>query len=87
MNGQLLGKTGPKTFFELKVPPGTYVFTSSSENESRYTVEAEAGKQYFIWQEMKMGILYARNILQQVDESRGKAGVSECKLIEVAVKF
>lgn len=87
INDQLLGKTGAKTFFALKVPPGTYTLTSKSENESRYIIEAEAGKNYFIWQEMKMGLLYARNILQQVDEARGRAGVSECQLIEARLNF
>ena len=46
------------------------------------TLDVEQGKQYFIWQEVKMGLLYARNLLQEVDESVGRAGVLECKMIQ-----
>lgn len=31
-----------------------------------------------------MGLLYARTKLQLVDETTGRNGVSECKLIEIA---
>jgi hypothetical protein len=39
-------------------------------------------KNYFVWQEVKMGMFAPRSLLQLVDEGKGRAGVSECKLIE-----
>jgi hypothetical protein len=39
-------------------------------------------KNYFVWQQVKMGMFAARSLLQIVDEGRGRARVSECKLIE-----
>jgi hypothetical protein len=41
-------------------------------------MDAEAGKTYYIWQEVKMGLWMARSLLQEVDEETGRKGVSEC---------
>lgn len=84
MDGTHIGQTAAKTYFALEVPPGKHVFLSKAENDSILEISTDAGKNYFIWQEVKMGLMYARNRLHLVDESTGKKGVSECKLIEVA---
>lgn len=84
-DGKSIGQTVAKSYFALEVVPGKHTLISKAENDSVLDVDAEAGKNYFIWQEVKMGFMYARNKLQVVDEVAGKAGVSECKLIE-AVK-
>jgi hypothetical protein len=81
LNGKLMGQTGPTTYFKFEVLPGRYSILSKAENDSSIDVQAEAGRNYFVWQEVKMGMLYARNLLQQVDEQRGRAGVAQCKLI------
>ena len=39
------------------------------------------GKNYFVWQEVKMGIFYAGSMLQQVTEDVGRVGVMESKLL------
>jgi hypothetical protein len=82
LNGKLVGDTAAKTFMILEVPPGTHTVMSKTENDSTVTVDAAAGRNYFVWQEVKMGLFAARSSLQQVDEAIGKAGVAECKLIE-----
>ena len=84
-DGKPIGQTVAKSYFALEVAPGKHTLISKAENDSVLDVDAEAGKNYFVWQEVKMGLMYARNKLQIVDEVAGKAGVSECKLIE-AVK-
>ena len=83
-DGKPIGQTVAKSYFALEVAPGKHTLISKAENDSTLDVAAEAGKNYFIWQEVKMGILYARNKLQLVDDATGKTGVSECKLIEAA---
>ena len=35
-------------------------------------VTAEAGKNYFVWQEVKVGFIKARNSLQVVDDQTGR---------------
>jgi hypothetical protein len=82
LNGKLVGDTASKTYMRLEVPPGNHTLVSKTENDSVLAVNAEAGKNYFVWQEVKMGMFTARSSLQLVDESTGKSAVQECKLIE-----
>ena len=82
LNGKLVGDTASKTFLKLEVSPGKHTLLSKTENDSSLTIDAIAGRNYFVWQEVKMGAFAARSLLQLVDEATGKAGVAECKLIE-----
>jgi len=79
LDGKPVGQTAAKTFFALEVAPGKHTL----QGDSALDLTAEAGKNYFVWQEVKMGFI-AGNKLQLVDEATGKAGVAECKLIEAA---
>ncbi len=85
LNGKALGQTAAKTYFLVSVPPGKYTVESQAENVSNLSLTAEAGKNYFVWQEVKMGMWMARSLLQQVDEAAGRAGVAESKLIATSV--
>jgi hypothetical protein len=85
VNGKAIGQTAAKTYFMLNVPPGKYTVESHAENVSNLSLIAEAGKNYFVWQEVKMGMWMARSLLQQVDEAIGRAGVTESKLIATTV--
>jgi len=78
VNGKLAGQTASKTYFLWQVSPGTYDVSSVTENTSTVKLMVEAGKNYFVWQEVKMGLLMARSELKQVDEGAGRAGVAEC---------
>lgn len=83
VNGEPIGKTGPKSFFWLKVAPGLYNIVSDAENTSTLPIQVVGGRDYFVWQEVKLGALYARTKLQEVDAQTGKAGVLESKMIQV----
>jgi len=84
INGKLVGQTAAKTYFQLLLDPGVYNLTSRAENDSMLSITLEANKNYFVWQEVKMGFLVARNQIQLVDEPTGRAGVAESKLIASA---
>lgn len=84
LDGKPMGQTAAQTYFMFEVTPGKHTITSKAENEVMQEVIAEAGKNHFIWQEVKMGVMYARNKLNPVDEKTGRAGVAECSLIEAA---
>jgi hypothetical protein len=84
LDGKPIGQTAAKTYAYILVDPGKHTIVGESENDSSIEVDAEQGKLYFVWQEVKMGVLYARNRLQLVDDATGRAGVSECHLIESA---
>ncbi len=85
VNGKPVGQTAAKSYFKFDVTPGDYHVESKAENVSFIDVSLEAGKNYFIWQEVKMGFLYARSKLQLVDEEKGKKGVLESRMINTIV--
>jgi hypothetical protein len=84
LDGKPVGQTVAKSYMKFEVKPGQHTLISKSEDDDVLNVNTEAGKNYFVWQEVKMGMLYARSLLHLSDEQTGKAGVLECKLIEGA---
>lgn len=84
VDGKALGQTAAKTYFAVEVEPGKHTVVSMAENTSNLDLVTEVGKNYFVWQEVKMGVLSARSKLQLVDEATGKAAVGECKLIDMS---
>ncbi len=80
LDGKLVGETAARTYFVLPLRPGSHTLTSKSENVVNLPIQVEAGRTYFFWQEVKMGIIAARSALNPVDEGRGRAGVLECRL-------
>jgi len=85
VNGKVLGQTAAQTYFRLNLTPGKYNVESHAENVSNLPLTTEAGKNYFVWQEVKMGMWMARSLLQQTDETTGRAGVMESKLLASSV--
>jgi PBP1b-binding outer membrane lipoprotein LpoB len=83
LDGKAVGDTASKTYLVVEVAPGAHTVISKTENDSSVNVNAVAGRNYFLWQEVKMGLMTARSDLKEVDEATGKAGVAECKLIQV----
>lgn len=81
LDGRAVGDTAAKTYLLLPVTPGRHTLISKTENDSVLNIDAVAGRNYFVWQEVKMGLMSARSNLQLVDEAQGKAGVGECKLV------
>ena len=81
-DGKAVGDTAAKTYLLLEAAPGRHTLVSKAENDSTLEVDTQAGQNYFVWQEVKMGVMSARSKLQLVDEATGKAGVEECKLAE-----
>jgi hypothetical protein len=82
LNGQHVGDTGPRSFVWLGLSPGKHQLVSKAENDSTLELEAKPGETYFVWQEVKMGLMSPRSKLQLVDEATGKAGVASCDLVE-----
>lgn len=82
LNGKVAGDTASKTYFMWTVDPGTHEIGSLSETNQKLSLKCEAGKTYYVWQEMKMGTWSANTKLNQVDEATGRAAVKDCKLIK-----
>ncbi|MFT6086273.1 MAG: hypothetical protein ACI9UD_001537 [Glaciecola sp.] len=81
LDGRIAGKTASKTYFYWSVEPGEHEITSLTENTARIKVNAKAGQNHYIWQEVKMGMWTARSQLHEVVEDKGKQAVKDCKLI------
>lgn len=81
VDGVSVGDTAAHTYVRKELPPGEHVITSKTEKDSTLTIEMLAGKVYYVWQEVKMGMFAARSALHQVDAEKGQKGVDESKLI------
>ncbi|MBV5336914.1 MAG: DUF2846 domain-containing protein, partial [Deltaproteobacteria bacterium] len=80
VDGQPIGQTVAKSYLYKEVFPGKHTVSSTAENTDSVEFDAKAGTLSYIWQEVKMGLLYARNKLHLVDEAEGKNGVLESNL-------
>jgi hypothetical protein len=80
LDGKPLGTTAAKTYLYAEMEPGQHKLDSEAENTSSLTIDTVAGKAYYVWQEVKMGFMSARNQLQLVDEKTGQDGVKESQL-------
>jgi hypothetical protein len=85
LDGKIVGDTAAKTFHWVEIDPGKHTLIGKAENESTLDFDAAPGQKVFVWQEVKLGILSARNKLQLVDDDKGRSGVGECELAEPIV--
>jgi hypothetical protein len=82
MDGRKIGDTAARTFIRLEVAPGEHTLVSRAENDAVLSVRADAGKHYFVWQQIHAGMSAPRSMLSLVDEATGMKAVQECALIE-----
>jgi Protein of unknown function (DUF2846) len=80
VDGEPIGQTAAKTYLFKEVSPGKHTVTSSAENTDTLEVDVKQGTLAYVWQEVKMGLLYARTKLHLVTEEEGKKGVEETSL-------
>jgi len=80
IDGVNIGETAAKTYLYKEVAPGRHVVTSKSENTDTVEVDVKPGTLAYLWQEVKMGLLYAGTKLHIVSEQEGRKGVLETKL-------
>lgn len=82
LDGMSVGDTVAKSYILKEVSPGSHNIVSKTENDATLNIQTEAGKNYFVWQEVKMGAWAAGSALHQVDTTKGQAAVKECKLVK-----
>ncbi|UTW03616.1 DUF2846 domain-containing protein [Amphritea atlantica] len=85
INGKNLGQTASKTYFHLSLIPGQYDIDSIAENNCSLSLSVEPNQNYFVWQEIKMGMWMARCALHEVGQQEGREGVTESKLIKMQI--
>jgi hypothetical protein len=82
VNGKEVGATKRNTCGHWEVNPGTYDISSESPSHSTVRIVAEAGKSYYVWQEVKVsngGYGFPTNELHVVDADTGRRGVKACR--------
>lgn len=85
LNGRRAGQTVGQTFLRWEVDPGVQEIASYTEDIASVKLNAEAGKSYYVWQEVKIGFWAAQSTLHEVDESIGRQGVVKCRLAKSAI--
>jgi hypothetical protein len=75
-----IGGTKAGNFLYAILPPGSHIFESRSENSVTLNLVLEAGKIYYIRQQVKMGFAFAETGLQQEDEKQGLKDLKHCDL-------
>ena len=86
LDGRVIGRTGPMTYFQMAVEPGHHEIASLTESTAKIEIDAKANQNHFIWQEVKMGMWQADSKLHEVNEEEGRKGVLECNLIDSSAK-
>lgn len=82
INGQLIGRTGANTYILATVPAGIQNIVSHAENDDSISIKTEPGKNYFIWQEVKMGAFIARTKLHHIlNEEEAKSRILKCSRV------
>ncbi len=82
IDGMAVGDTAANTYVFKTVEPGKHTVVSKTEKDETLTIDTKVGNNYFIWQEVKMGVWSARSKLHLVNEEEGKKAVRECKLVK-----
>ena len=82
LDGVPIGQTAAKTYLYKEVTPGKHTIASKAENTDTLEIDAKPGTLSYIWQEVKMGLLYARTKLHLMDAAEGRKGVLETNLAE-----
>ncbi|MBE9535880.1 MAG: DUF2846 domain-containing protein [Proteobacteria bacterium] len=75
-----MGYTRGKQYIYFYVSPGTHQISSKAENWADITIDAKAGELIFIKQDVKMGLIMARNQISQIDIVEGKYHVLNTEL-------
>lgn len=78
IDGGQIGETGPGSFIYAEVTPGVRRIVSRAENVDTLEIELVAGKTYYVWQEVRLGLLSARARLKLMTDEEGKRGLTEC---------
>ncbi len=83
LDGRFWGQTVSKSYMIWQLRPGRHRLLSKAENDSELVLNVLPGGRYFVWQEVKMGLMSARSSLQEVSPAAGQSGIDECELIQM----
>jgi hypothetical protein len=83
IDGVVIGETAAGVYFHREVTPGEHTLATQAEfGENTLKFNAEAGKNYFFQQYIKMGTFKGSAGIQAVSEDEGKRAVLQCNEAE-----
>lgn len=82
IDGECVGETAPKVFFYRQVAGGLdhKVSTESEFSPNDLVIHTDPGRNYFVRQYIKLGLLVGGAGLELVDEKTGKAAIQELEM-------
>lgn len=82
VDGKCLGESGPDVFFftELEGGKNHTVSTESEFSPNALTINLDTGKNYFVRQYIKMGVLVGGAGVEQVSEEQGKTDIAALEM-------
>jgi hypothetical protein len=82
LDGKDMGETGAETYFRWTVEPGEHMIVSHTENAAGLLINAEPGRIYYVWQDVRMGLFQPRSNLKLVDRTTAEIALRSCYLLE-----
>ena len=86
VDGNWMGVNRGKTYFFFTVDPGEHYFCSESENQDYLALSVEAGKTYYLQQQVEMGMWKARTKLVVMNEDNAKERLKDLNLSTFELK-
>jgi hypothetical protein len=78
IDGKWIGANLGNNYFFVQLPPGEHFLCSKAENNSILTLDLEAGKTYYVRQEISLGTTKARNFAVLMDDEKGAKEMAKC---------
>jgi hypothetical protein len=78
VDGQFKGVNRGNNYFFFTLDPGEHYFCSQAENKSVLAMTVEAGKTYYVQQQIKMGFMKARTKLVAMNAEEGQKALAKC---------
>ena len=83
VNDKLIGRTEAQSHFYIKLEEGRQNIKSLTEQIQSIYVDTTKGKNYFVWQEVKMGTWTANSMLHSMNEEDGKRCVESSHMLKI----
>jgi hypothetical protein len=81
VDGKCVGESAPNVFFYKEVAPGEHKISTESEfSPNDLLLKTEGGRNYFVKQYIKMGVVVGGAGLETVNEAEGKTDLAKLEL-------
>ena len=83
VNDKLIGRTEAESYFYIKLEEGRQNIKSLTEQTQSIYIDTVKNKNYFVWQEVKMGTWVANSMLHSMSDEDGKKCVQSSHMLKI----